>query len=109
MNSFDLRPSILHHRFRLELENGVPIMLVARNDCGQLEPGKTTPFRVGIWCDYEQPILPDEGIGVLVYNLVQGFLDLEEPVEVVLLVKPGWQKQVASFTGRHDRLRIASR
>jgi glycosyltransferase involved in cell wall biosynthesis len=84
-------------------------MLVARNDSGLLEPGKTTPFRVGIWCDYEQPILPDEGIGVLVYNLVQGFLDLEEPVEVVLLVKPGWQKQVASFTGRHDRLRIASR
>jgi glycosyltransferase involved in cell wall biosynthesis len=84
-------------------------MLVARNDCGQLEPGKTAPFRVGIWCDYEQPILPDEGIGVLVYNLVQGFLDLEEPVEVILLVKQGWQKQVASFTGRHDRLRIASR
>jgi glycosyltransferase involved in cell wall biosynthesis len=84
-------------------------MRVAGNDNGQLEPGRTTSFRVGIWCDYEHTILPDEGVGVLVYNLVQGFLAIEEPVEVVLLVKPGDQERVASFTGQHDRLRIASR
>jgi len=67
------------------------------------------PFRVGIWCDYESAIRPDEGIGVLVYNLIQGFLRLEEPLEVVLLVRPDDQKQAVSFTGKHARLRILSK
>jgi glycosyltransferase involved in cell wall biosynthesis len=66
-------------------------------------------FRVGIWCDYGFTLLPDEGIGVLVYNLVQGLLRIEEPVEVVLLVSAGDQSRVASFTGNHEHLRILSR
>jgi glycosyltransferase involved in cell wall biosynthesis len=78
-------------------------MLVDRH---HQEPYPTPPLRVGIWCDYGFTYGPDEGIGVVIYNLVQGFLALEEPVEVVLLVKPGDQKRVASFTGHHDRLRI---
>jgi glycosyltransferase involved in cell wall biosynthesis len=67
------------------------------------------PFRVGIWCDYGFTYVPDEGVGVVIYNLVQGFLALDESVEVVLLVKRGDQERVTSFTGRHERLRIVTR
>jgi glycosyltransferase involved in cell wall biosynthesis len=66
-------------------------------------------FRIGIWCDYGFTILPDEGIGVLIYNLVQGFLRQTEPIEVVLLVSPGDKKRVAGFTGSHERLHILTR
>jgi glycosyltransferase involved in cell wall biosynthesis len=82
---------------------------MANCENGNCLPHPIAPFRIGIWCDYESPVLPDEGIGVLVYNLIQGFLRLEEPLEVVLLVSPGDQKKVASFTGQHARLRIMSK
>ncbi len=84
-------------------------MLAARNLNGQLEPHYSAPFRIGIWCDYGFTYVPNEGIGVVIYNLVQGFLALEQAVELVLLVKPGDQERVASFTGQHERLRIVSR
>jgi hypothetical protein len=84
-------------------------MPAARDLSGRLEPRYTAPFRIGIWCDYGFTYVPNEGIGVVIYNLVQGFLALEECVEVVLLVKAGDQERVASFTGQHERLRIVSR
>lgn len=44
---------------------------------------------IGVWCDYGVTLAPTEGIGVFVYNLVAGLLRLDEPVEVVMVVRPG--------------------
>ena len=65
------------------------------------------PIRIGVWCDYGVTLTPTEGIGVFVANLVRGLLELDEPVEVVMLVRPGDQKVVANLR-RHapSRLRI---
>ena len=49
---------------------------MANGENGNVLTHPIAPFRIGIWCDYESPILPDEGIGVLVYNLIRGFLRL---------------------------------
>ena len=38
----------------------------------------TRPIRIGIWCDYGVTLTPTEGIGVFVYNLVAGLLELDE-------------------------------
>lgn len=54
--------------------------------------GTRTPFRVGIWCDYgHTTILGYEGIGVFLLNLVEGLIDLDEEIEIVLLVADGDQ------------------
>src|SRR5438874_684261 len=67
----------------------------------------TRPIRIGIWCDYGITLTPTEGIGVFVYNLVAGLLELEDEVEVVLLVRPGDQKMAAGLVPHAaDRLRI---
>jgi hypothetical protein len=65
------------------------------------------PIRIGIWCDYGVTLTPTEGIGVFVYNLVAGLLELDDEVEVVLLVRPGDQKMAASLAPHASgRLRI---
>jgi len=65
------------------------------------------PIRIGIWCDYGVTLTPTEGIGVFVYNLVGGLLELDEAVEVVLLVRPGDQKMAGSLVPRpSSRLRV---
>jgi glycosyltransferase involved in cell wall biosynthesis len=50
-----------------------------------------SPFRIGVWCDYGYTLTKLGGIGVLVYNLVEGLLALDEPIEVVMLVHDGGQ------------------
>jgi glycosyltransferase involved in cell wall biosynthesis len=84
--------------------------VVRRENPGGLickELGMTRPIRIGVWCDYGQTLTPTEGIGVFVYNLVAGFLELDDPVEVVLLVRPGDQEMVAGFVPyAPGRLRI---
>lgn len=53
--------------------------------------GETTPerpFRVGVWAYNGSITLLTEGIGVYVHNVIRGFLDGDEPVEVVLVVGP---------------------
>jgi glycosyltransferase involved in cell wall biosynthesis len=73
-------------------------------------PLSTDPrrLRIGIWCDYGYTITPKAGIGVFVYNLIAGLLSLEEPVEVVMLVRPGDQGIVSYLQKRAgDRLRVA--
>jgi glycosyltransferase involved in cell wall biosynthesis len=60
------------------------------------------PLRIGIWCIVQTPqatatILPNEGIGVFVYNLVAGLLAQEKPPEVVLVVRASEHRRVASF------------
>jgi glycosyltransferase involved in cell wall biosynthesis len=60
------------------------------------------PLRIGIWCIVQSPqatatILPNEGIGVFVYNLVGGLLAQEKPPEVVLVVRASEHQHVAAF------------
>src|SRR5947208_715055 len=67
----------------------------------------TRPIRIGVWCDYGVTLTPTEGIGVFVYNLVAGLLELDDPVEVVLLVRPGDQEMAKRLTvPAPGRLRI---
>ncbi len=59
-------------------------------------------LRVGVWCVIQSPagtatVLPDEGIGVFVYNLVGGLLAQDVPPEVVLVVRPEERDRVESF------------
>jgi glycosyltransferase involved in cell wall biosynthesis len=57
-------------------------------------------IRIGVWCDYGVTLRATEGIGVFIYNLVAGLLSLEEPVEVVLLVRAGDQHVAAELARR---------
>jgi glycosyltransferase involved in cell wall biosynthesis len=59
-------------------------------------------LRIGLWCIVQSPqatatILPNEGIGVFVYNLVGGLLAQERPPEVVVVIDPAEHSRVASF------------
>ncbi len=59
------------------------------------------PLRIGIWAIVQSPqamatILPNEGIGVFVYNLLGGLFALPEPPEVVLMIQPSEHRRVAS-------------
>jgi glycosyltransferase involved in cell wall biosynthesis len=49
------------------------------------------PLRIGIWCDYGFTLTRLGGIGVFVYNLVEGLFALDELIEVVVLVRQGDQ------------------
>ena len=60
----------------------------------------TRPFRIGVWCDYGVTLTPTEGIGVFVWNLTNGLLELNEFLEVVVLVAPGDQHLVQDLKER---------
>jgi glycosyltransferase involved in cell wall biosynthesis len=65
-------------------------------------------LRIGVWCDYGFTLTPQCGIGVFVYHLVAGLLSLEEPIEIVMLVRPGDQAMASALAnGAADRLMIA--
>jgi glycosyltransferase involved in cell wall biosynthesis len=72
-------------------------------------------LRIGIWCMEETDtgpasILPGEGVGGFVHNLVGGLMELDEPVEVALVVHPRDQDRMASHYLRHGgRVRVLSR
>jgi glycosyltransferase involved in cell wall biosynthesis len=58
-------------------------------------------LRIGIWCIVQSPhatatILPNEGIGVFVYNLLGGLFALPSPPEVVLMIQPTEHPRVGS-------------
>ncbi len=74
------------------------------------QPHPRAPFRLGVWCDYHGTLTPYGGIGVFVYNLVEGILELDEAVEVVLLIQAG-EEQLVSRLQRiaHGRLELAGR
>src|SRR5437016_1498123 len=63
------------------------------------------PFRLGVWCDYHGTLTPYGGIGVFVYNLVEGILQLNEAVKVVLLIRAG-EEQVVSHLQKIARGRL---
>lgn len=48
-------------------------------------------LRIGVWCDYGVTLTPTEGIGVFVWNLIGGLLEVEQALEIVILVRPGEQ------------------
>jgi alpha-1,3-rhamnosyl/mannosyltransferase len=55
-------------------------------------------------------ILPNEGIGIFIHNLVGGLMALAEPVEVALVVHPRDQDLMASYHAQHGgRVRVLSR
>jgi glycosyltransferase involved in cell wall biosynthesis len=58
-------------------------------------PHPRESFRLGVWCDYHGTLTPYGGIGVFVYNLVEGLLQLDETVKVVLLIRAG-EEQIVS-------------
>jgi glycosyltransferase involved in cell wall biosynthesis/ribosomal protein S18 acetylase RimI-like enzyme len=58
------------------------------------------PFRIGVWCHYGTTLTPNEGIGVFTHNLMHGLLELSEPVELAVLVRPGDQKLVEPLAER---------
>src|SRR5438067_12237849 len=66
------------------------------------------PFRIGIWCDAGFTLdLRIGGIGVFVYNLVEGLFALDEPIEVTMLVHPGDQHMMDCLKGpARGRLRV---
>ncbi len=55
------------------------------------------PLRIGFWACYNVTLEPSAGIGVFLYNLLRGFADLDEEVELVLLVRPGDQARAAEY------------
>jgi glycosyltransferase involved in cell wall biosynthesis len=65
------------------------------------------PLRIGVWCDYGVTLTPTEGIGVFVWNLIGGLLELPEPLEVVVLATPGDRHLVAPLQKRFsNRLHV---
>jgi glycosyltransferase involved in cell wall biosynthesis len=67
-----------------------------------------SPFRIGVWCDVEFTLsMRIGGIGVFVYNLVEGLLALDEPIDVTMLVRPGDQHMMDCLKGpARGRLRV---
>jgi glycosyltransferase involved in cell wall biosynthesis len=65
------------------------------------------PFRIGIWCDYGRTLTPTEGIGVFAHNLAAGLIELEEPVDVVLLTH-AQERHVVEYLRQRapDRVRV---
>jgi glycosyltransferase involved in cell wall biosynthesis len=72
-------------------------------------------MRIGIWSMIDTnagpvSILPGDGVGVFVHNLVGGLTELDEPVEVALIVHPRDQDLLTAYHGRHSsRVRVLSR
>src|SRR4051812_25339790 len=63
-------------------------------------PASNRPLRLGFWCDFGTTLRPHEGIGVFVYSLMEGFLRIDQPVELVVLVRPGDQHLVQNLLER---------
>ena len=75
---------------------------VSSSSTTEVVDGDARPLSVGIWCVVQSPtatatILPNEGIGVFVYNLVVGLLAQEKPPEVVLIALPTEHERVAAY------------
>lgn len=71
------------------------------------QPLTQQKLRIGVWCDYGVTLRPTEGIGVFVYSLVAGLLELDEPLEIVMLVRPGDEDVVTVLgDGHQGRLKV---
>jgi len=71
----------------------------------------TAPSRtlhIGIVCDYDFTLLPNSGIGVFVYNLIEGLLTLTPRPQITLLANPGDQEKLKDWAQRRsDRVTIS--
>src|SRR5437667_7941454 len=74
----------------------------------QQTAGVPAPFRIGIWCDVGFTLsMRIGGIGVFVYNLVEGLFALDDPIDVPMLVRPGDQHMMDCLRGTaRGRLRV---
>lgn len=54
-------------------------------------------LRIGIWANYGLTLTPTEGIGVLIFNLIDGMCKLPEPPKIVFVVNPVDGKPVSDF------------
>jgi glycosyltransferase involved in cell wall biosynthesis len=65
------------------------------------------PLHIGILCDYGFTLLPKSGIGVFVYNLIEGLLTLTPRPRLTLLAHPGDQNELEELANRwQERVRI---
>jgi glycosyltransferase involved in cell wall biosynthesis len=71
-----------------------------------MEPPVQSPH-IGILCDYGFTLLPKSGIGVFVYNLIDGLLTLVPRPKVTVLAHPGDQNELQEWAQHwEDRVRI---
>lgn len=87
-----------------------------RNDdfVGPIDERRTTipirankPLRIGFWCDYRTTLLPQAGIGVFVYNLIDGLLAADPNLTLTLQISRGQERRVAAHLARWGaRVRI---
>ncbi len=69
-------------------------------------PSRT--LHIGIVCDYDFTLLPNSGIGVFVYNLIEGLLTLTPRPQITLLANPGDQEKLKDWAQRRsDRVTIS--
>src|SRR5438876_10504348 len=58
------------------------------------------PLHIGILCDYGFTLLPKSGIGVFVYNLIDGLLTLTPRSKITVLVNPTDQDELEEWAER---------
>jgi glycosyltransferase involved in cell wall biosynthesis len=59
------------------------------------------PLHIGIYGDYGFTPRPDEGIGVFLFNLIDGLLELESQTRITLWVHPGEEHRLQRLLSRH--------
>jgi glycosyltransferase involved in cell wall biosynthesis len=66
-------------------------------------------LHLGILCDYDQPLRPQSGIGVFVFNLVEGLLAADPLLHITFLVSPAGQVDLQPLFQRwQPRIRIVA-
>ena len=64
-------------------------------------------FRIGFWCAYGETLLPQTGIGVFAYELIDALLQNHPEVEVCVAFRAGDGPLLAEFAGKHPgRIRL---
>ena len=64
-------------------------------------------FRIGFWCAYGETLLPQTGIGVFAYELIDALLRNHPEVEVCVAYRAGDGPLLADFAGKHPgRIRL---
>lgn len=62
--------------------------------------GVAKPLRIGIWCRYSETLTPRYGIGVFVFNLIDGMLESGADCTLVLLIMPGDHQALTDLVAR---------
>jgi len=59
------------------------------------------PFRIGFWCAYRETLLPQTGIGVFAFELIDAILRNHPEVEVCVAYRAGDEPLLAEFAAKH--------